>query len=123
MLRRALLATVAIVAATTAASSHAPKVGANGGAQADAGSYHVEVLAQGTTLHIWLRDHSDNPVPSVGHKGTAVFVIGGKPLRIPLTPAGGNKLTGASEIAIPATPKGAVQITTPAGGTVQAKFD
>jgi hypothetical protein len=53
----------------------------------------------------------------------ALWFSGCKPLRIPLTPAGGNKLTGTSEIAIPATPKGAIQITTPAGGTVQAKFD
>jgi hypothetical protein len=123
MTHRALVAAAAIVATTAVASAHGPKIGVNGGPQADAGSYHVEALGQGTILQIWLRDHSNKPVSSVGYKGTAIFMIGGKPQRIPLAPAGDNKLTGRSEVQIPAALKGAVQITTPTGSTVQAKFE
>ncbi len=112
-----------LVTSASIASAHAPKVGANGGAQADAGSFHVEIVPQGATLLVFLRDHSDKAVVTNGFKGTAVFVIDGKPQRIPLTPAGENKLTGTSTISIPSQPKGAVQITTPAGSTVQAKFN
>ncbi|MGB3274508.1 MAG: hypothetical protein WBA66_16645 [Xanthobacteraceae bacterium] len=112
-----------LVTSASIASAHAPKVGANGGAQADAGSFHVEIVPEGTTLQVFLRDHSDKAVVVNGFKGTAVFVIDGKPQRIPLTPAGENKLTGTSTISIPSQPKGAVQITTPAGSTVQAKFN
>ena len=56
--------------------------------QADAGSFHVEVVPNGTTLQVFLRDHSDKDVATAGFKGTAIFVIDGKPQRIPLTPAG-----------------------------------
>jgi hypothetical protein len=107
---------------TTPALAHGPKVGVNGGVQSDAGSYHVELVPDGATLQVYLRDHSDKEVASAGFKGTAIFVIGGKPQRIPLTPTGTNKLTGTSPVELPKEPKGAVQITTPAGSTVQAKF-
>ena len=113
---------VALLGLPSFAQAHSPKVGANGGAQVDAGSYHVELVPDGTTLQLYLRDHSDKEVASVGFKGTAIFVIDGKPQRIPLTPAGTNKLTGTSSVALPREPKGAVQITTPTGSTVQAKF-
>ena len=116
-------AVAAVIATASFAFAHAPKVGANGGAQADAGSFHVEVVSQGTTLQVFLRDHGDKAVPTAGYKGTAIFVIEGKPQRIPLAPAGENKMTGTSAVSIPSEPKGAVQITTPTGSTVQAKFN
>jgi hypothetical protein len=119
---RSLAVAAALLVAPALVLAHAPKVGANGGAQADAGSFHVELVPSGTTLQVYLRDHSDKEVASAGYKGTAIFVIDGKPQRIPLTPAGANKLTGTSPIALPKEPKGAVQITTPTGSTVQAKF-
>ena len=71
---------------------------------------------------VFLRDHSDKAVTTDGFKGTAIFVIEGKPQRIPLTPAGENRLSGTSSVNLPANPKGAVQITTPSGSTMQAKF-
>jgi hypothetical protein len=118
------LAAVALLVATTnIAGAHGPKVGANGGPQADAGSFHVEVVAKGTSLRVLLRDHNDKAVLTDGYKGTAIFVVDGKPQRIPLAPAGDNALTGTSTITVPGKPKGAVQITTPTGSTLQAKFD
>ncbi|MGE0037964.1 MAG: hypothetical protein AB7S93_20290 [Xanthobacteraceae bacterium] len=121
---RTMMRAFAIGAALLAAPAlaHGPKAGANGGVQADAGSFHVEVVSNGTTLDVFLRDHSDKDVASAGFKGTAILVVGGKPQRIPLTPAGTNKLTGTSPVALPKEPKGAVQITTPTGSTVLAKF-
>jgi hypothetical protein len=122
MNRRALLALTLSFAASVA-FAHGAKTGVNGGPQVEAGSYHVEALADGTILQVWLRDRSDKPVSSVGFKGTAIFVIGGKPRRIPLAPAGDNKLTGTSQAPLSAALQGAVQITSPAGSTVQAKFE
>jgi hypothetical protein len=118
-----IAAAALLVASVSIASAHAPKVGANGGPQADAGSFHVEIVPQGATLLIFLRDHSDKAVVTNGFKGTAIFVIDGKPQRIPLSPAGENKLSGTSGVSIPAEPKGAIKITTPTGSTVQAKFN
>ncbi len=103
---------LALLAAPALVLAHGPKVGANGGAQADAGSFTSRCVPDGTTLQVFLRDHSDKDVASAGFKGTAIFVVDGKPQRIPLTPAGTNKLTGTSPVALPKEPKGAVQITT-----------
>ena len=103
--------------------AHAPKMGEHAGPQADAGSFHVELIPQGTELLVYLRDHSDKAVSTEGFRGAAIFVIDGKPERITLTAAGGNQLKGASSVNIPSEPKGAVQITTPTGSTVQAKFN
>jgi hypothetical protein len=118
-----LYALTALLAAPVLAFGHAPKLGQHGGPQTDAGSFHVEVVAQGTVLMVYVRDHSDKAVATDGFKGTAIFVIEGKPARIPLTPAGENQLKGAAPVSIPAQPKGAVQITTPTGSTVQGKFE
>ena len=123
MTLRVFAVAAVLIAATSVALGHAPKIGVNGGPQADASSFHVEVLSRGTTLQVYLRDHSDKAVPTDGYKGTAIFVVDGKPQRIPLLPAGENRLTGTSAGAVPSEPKGVVQITTPTGSTVQAKFD
>ncbi len=110
-----------VISSMIPALAHSPKAG-SGAMIADAGNYHVELQPNGSSLTVLLTDQADKPVAADGHKGTAVFVIGGKSQRISLTPAGGNKLTGTAEMAMPARPKGAVQITKPDGNSVQAKF-
>lgn len=123
-MKRSLICTLAaLLAAPVLAFAHAPKLGQHGGPQTDAGSFHVEVVPQGTTLVVYVHDHADKAVATDGFKGTAIFVIDGKPARIPLAPAGENQLKGTAAVAIPAKPKGAVQITTPTGSTMQGKFD
>ena len=117
------LALAAALATTTPAFAHSPKIGANGGPQTDAGALHVEVVAKGKALTVFLRDHSDNTVSTNEYKGTAIFVVDGKPQRISLTPAGENKLSGTADVELPNEPKGAVQLTMPKGPTVQAKFN
>ncbi len=120
--RRAFVMVTVLALVPISASAHAPKIGQNGGPQEDAGSFHVEIVPQGAVLQVYLRDHSDKAVSSNGFKGTAIFVINGKAERILLTPAGENLLKGTSSIDLPTEPKGAVQITTATGSTVQAKF-
>ena len=122
MMLKPFLAAVAAAAISSMTMAHAPKVGRNGGPQADAGSYHVEIVPKGKMVTIFLRDHGDKSVGTSNFKGTAVFVVGGKPERITLVPAGDNTLRGEAAVELPAEPKGAVQITTSAGGTIQAKF-
>lgn len=117
-----LLALAAAFAISTTAFAHAPKVGHNGGQQTDAGSYHLEVVAKGKQLTVFLRDHGDKPIATGGFRGTAIFTVNGKPVRINLVPAGENTLTGEAGVELPAQPKGAVQITPTSGSTVQGKF-
>jgi hypothetical protein len=50
-------------------------------------------------------------------------MTGGKSIRVPLEAAGAERLTGKTAEALPAGAKGVVQITEPAGGTIQARFN
>ena len=123
MNRRAVVIAGVLFLVPIRAFAHGPKRGKNGGPQVDAGSYHIEIVSRGTLLQVYMRDHSDKAVSTEGFKATAILVINGKTERITLTPAGENQLSGTSSTDLPAEPKGAVQITGPAGSTVQAKFN
>ncbi len=123
MQMKILTAAAALVMALFPARAHSPKIGIHGGPQVDAGSFHVEIIPQGTVLQVYFRDHSDKVVSTQGWKGIAIFTINGKVQRITLSPDGDNHLRGMSAVEIPAKPKGAVQVTTSSGNTVQAKFD
>ena len=105
------------------AYAHAPPVGVNGGRQVDAGEYHVEMVVEGSALTIYVRDHSDRPVTTTGFRGTAILALPGRAERFALEPAGDNRLKGTSSVPLPARPRGAVQITTRAGGTIQGRFN
>ncbi|MGW5837860.1 hypothetical protein ACWFZ6_07500 [Methylorubrum extorquens] len=95
----------------------------HGGRVADAGNFHVELVAKGETVDVFLSDGKQKPVPAVGFKGTAILVVGGKPTRVSLEPADSNRLTGKAATALGASPKGAVQLTGPDGTTASGKFN
>jgi hypothetical protein len=118
-----LTALLAALLVAAAAHAHGPNKGAHGGPQVDAGDYHVELVAQDTSLAAYVSDDKNKPVDAKGYKATGIFVVGGKPQRIELKPEGANVLTGTSLVPLPAVPKGVVQITLPSGKTVQAKFE
>ena len=119
---KSILPLLAALLLTTNAYAHGPNKGPNGGAQVDACDYHVEMVARDTTLTVYLHDDNDKPIDAKGYKATGIFVVNGKPQRIELKVDSANKLTGTSSVPLPATLKGAVQITLPSGKTVQAKF-
>lgn len=114
-------ALAALALFSQAAFAHGAKTGTHGGPQTDAGSFHIEVVTEGQSLSVYMRDHSDKEVSPEGFKGTAIFVVDGKPQRITLAPDG-KGLKGQAAVPLPKEPKGAVQLTTPSGGTVQGKF-
>ncbi len=120
---KSILTLLAALVIATNAFAHGPTKGPNGGRQVDAGDYHVEMVAKDTALIVYLHDDKDKPVDVKGYKATGIFVVNGKPQRIELKPDSANKLTGAAAVPLPATLKGAVQITLPTGKTVEAKFE
>jgi hypothetical protein len=120
-MKRILLAITATLWAT-AVLAHGPNTGPNGGVQVDAGNHHVELVAKDATLAVYLYDENDKPVDAQGAKATGIFVVDGKSQRVELKPDGGNKLAGTASVALPAAPKGAVQVTLPGGKSLQAKF-
>ncbi|MEF2553293.1 hypothetical protein VQ042_18335 [Aurantimonas sp. A2-1-M11] len=121
MIARTFLLAAAIVA-STAAIAHEPRKGPNGGALVDAGDHHVELVAAGSEVRVYVSDSADAPLPSEGFKGMAILLIGGKPARVSLAPDGAF-LSGPLEIPAEGPVKGAVQLTASDGKTSQAKFD
>jgi hypothetical protein len=121
MKRLTMLLAASVIA--TGALAHGTGKGPNGGWHADAGSYHIELLAKGTSLVLFLNDDDDKPIEARGHKGVGLFVIEGKPQRIELAPESDNRLAGVSSVPLPERPKGSVHITLPTGKTVRAKFE
>lgn len=105
------------------AVAHEPGKGPNGGLQVDAGSWHAELVANGTpTVVVYLSDAEGKTIPATGFKANAIFVVEGKPQRFALEPAEGSKLVGTAPVAVPPGAKGAVQLASPDGKTGQAKF-
>jgi hypothetical protein len=113
---------MAVALAMSAALAHDPKP-QHGGAIVVAGNYHVELVAKGTQVDVYLLDHNDKPVVTKGRKGVAILVVEGKSIRIALESVGDMRLSGTAAVAIPGNPKGVVQVTEPTGGTVQARFN
>jgi hypothetical protein len=104
------------------AHAHDPEP-THGGRIVHAGSYHIELVAKGTSIAAFLLGHDEKPLPSRGYQGVAILVVDGKSLRVPLAAEDVNQLRGTSPFPLPDSPKGVVQITSPAGVTAQAKFN
>ena len=81
---KTLFTLLAALLIATDAFAHEASKGPNGGAQVDAGSYHVEIVARDTALIVYLHDEKEKPVDTKGYKATGIFVIDGKPQRIEL---------------------------------------
>ena len=118
----------AILTITTALLFMAPALahetkGPHGGRQVDAGKMHVELLAKGAVIDVYVSDGAGKPVDASVYKGLAILLVGGKPARIPLATAGGDRLSGTANADLGPVLKGAVQITSSDGATSQGKFD
>ena len=79
---------IALLAALPA-YAHEPKA-SHGGRLADAGPYHVELVAKDTAIEVFLIGENDKPVDPKGFKGVAIFNLGGKAERITLAPSEKN---------------------------------
>jgi hypothetical protein len=119
---RILLAVSTLVVALPAYAHDVAK-GPHGGRVAEAGDYHVELVAKGSLIEVFLTDAGDKPVAPAGFKGVAILMIGGKSARVALEPTGDTRLSGTAPGDLPTTPKGVVQITSAQAKTAQAKFN
>lgn len=121
--RLAALTLGILLMTASVASAHEAAKGRNGGMRVDAGAYHAELVADGsTTVALYLSDADDKPIAAKDFKANAILVIDGKTQRFPLAPVNGAKLVGTAPAPVKPGVKGAIQITTPDGGTAQAKF-
>lgn len=122
-IKPAVLALMVSLGGASFTFAHEAAKGPNGGLRVDAGKYHVELVADGSSkVTVFLTDAENMPVPAAGFKGNAILVIDGKSQRILLEPADGSKLSGTAPVGVAAGVKGAVQLTAPDGTTAQAKY-
>lgn len=122
--RRAAASLLSIVLAIPAlAYAHEAAKGRNGGLRVDAGKFHTEILLNGTAdVVVFISDGDDKPIDAAGFKATAILVVDGKSVRLPLTPQEGSKLTGTAPTPVKLGTKGVVQLTAPDGTSAQGKF-
>jgi hypothetical protein len=121
---RALIASLALVAALWSANAHEQRVGPRGGMLVDAGSYHVELVTREKAVEIFVSDAQDKPLAASGFKALAILAVAGKSVRVMLEPSpDGAKLVGTAPEALPTRVKGAVQLTGSDGKTATGRIN
>ena len=121
-MKRLMLA-LALAASPLAVVAHESAKGPNGGPVADASGHHVEMVANGTELVLFLTGDADKPIASAGTKSArAVVQDGGKTATVPLQPADPNRLVGALPGPLGKGARVVVSATMADGHAVQARF-
>ncbi len=121
-MKRLFLA-LAVAATPLAASAHESAKGPNGGPVADSAGHHVELVANGTELVLFLTGEADKPIASAGTKNArAIVQDGGKTATVSLQPAEPNRLVGALAAPLGKGARVVVSATMADGHAVQARF-
>jgi hypothetical protein len=92
----------ALLAFATPALAHSDSKftkGPHGGHIVDAGggSQHLELVAAGGDLTLYVTDKNEKPVETTGGTAEAQVLVSGKNYTVALKPAGGNILKGTSD--------------------------
>ena len=120
-MRRLLL--LALATLPLSAGAHELAKGPNGGPVVDSAGHHVEMVAEGTQLVLFLTGEADKPLASAGSKNArAIVQDGGKTATIPLQPAEPNKLVGTLPQPLGRGARIVVSATMADGHAVQARF-
>ncbi len=118
-----LVLALAIAAWPMVALAHEVAKGPNGGPVIDSAGHHVEMVAKGTELILFLTEADDKPLASAGTKNArAIVQDGGKTATVPLQPTEPNKLVGALTQPLAPGARVVVSATMADGHTVQARF-
>ena len=92
----AAVAAAAMLAAFTvhAAFAHDAEQGPHGGPVVEVKGHHIELIAKGSDIVLYLTDEAHGALASKGASGRAVILEGSKQSTVPLAPAEPNILTG-----------------------------
>ncbi len=114
---------LAIAAWPLAAAAHEMAKGPNGGPVVDSAGHHVELVAKGSELGLFLTEADDKPLASAGTKNArAIVQDGGKTATVQLQPAEPNKLVGLLPQPLGKGARVVVSATMADGHAVQARF-
>ncbi len=122
-MKRTLIALSIMAAFPLAALAHEVAKGPNGGPVVDSSGHHVEMVAKGTDLVLFLTEADHKPLASAGAKNArAIVQDGGKTATVPLNPAEPNKLIGMLPSPLGSGARVVVSATMADGHAVQARF-
>lgn len=117
------LAALLLSGYVTAASAHEVLKGPNGGPVVDVAGHHVEMVAKGTELVLFLTDAADKPLASSGTRSArAIVQDAGKTATVSLSPTAPNKLVGTLAQPLGAGARVVVSATLADGHALQARF-
>jgi hypothetical protein len=117
-----LLLVAGLALFATDAAAHETQSGPNGGQVADAGSHHLEMVAEQSKLTIFLSDADDKPVAAAGASGRAIIQFDGKVTTIMLEAGEDNRLSGALPQPLSPSSRLAVTLTLGSSENLQARF-
>ncbi|HIJ83342.1 MAG: uncharacterized protein HW380_2302 [Magnetococcales bacterium] len=72
---------------------------AHGGRMVEAAGHRLELVTMEDRVDLYLTDHGDQPVAAEKTKGKVTLLLTTGKVEIPLTPSGGNLLSGAGKAA------------------------
>lgn len=94
----------------------------HGGKIAATGHHLIELVANGRSLEVYATHENGEPEDVKDAKASATILAGGKSAQIPLSPADGNALKGASELDIGPGAVVVVTLTMPRHKSEQVRF-
>lgn len=94
----------------------------HGGVVAEAGKFHLELVAKDKTVTLHVYDHDDKPVDAANAKAQANVFSGKDKGVVALMPATGNMLKGEAAFTIRPDAKVVVSFTPAQGKAEQARF-
>ena len=121
-MKRLLIVLAASVLAA-AAPAHESAKGPNGGPVVDSAGHHLEMVANGTELVLYLTGDADKPIVSAGTRNArAIVQDAGRTATIQLQPVEPNKLIGRLSAPLGKGARVVVSATMADGHAVQARF-
>jgi len=94
----------------------------HGGVVAEAGAFHLELVAKEKTLTLHVYGHDDKPVDAAKAKAQANVFSEKDKGTVALAPAGGNVMKGETAFALRSDSKIVLSFTPPQGKTEQVRF-
>ena len=113
---------LALLLAAMPARAHDDEKGPNGGPMVTVEDKHLEFVAKGAEIIVYVSDKKHEPLATAGGSGRAIVQMSGKTTTVPLTPGEGNRLVGKADTAIASGARVVVSATLPGGAAVQARF-
>ena len=93
MLKSALFALTAVIAANNLAEAQSKK-GSNGGMVVTSQGHPIEFVVKGQDIVFYVGDDDGSPLPTKGFLGRATVQDGGKTTTVPLQPSAPNMMIG-----------------------------